>query len=443
MDGMTARTGAGGVPSWLRGIALGSLAAMTCATMAQAGDDGPQFRGFSAKVSGDIYGQTRVIEDMDNDGKRDLIFGATDGKIHLFSSTGKEIIRPPNWPKQTGAPILSDVSVADLDRDGDSEIIASSLNGKVYCMNRQGVQKWVVDTRGTIRLSSPEVADVDGTGEMAVFIGSKAGTVSRIDKDGRVVWEVPLSTSVSSRVTAADIDGNGVKEIVAKDDNGKVTVLNIRGTPEHGWPQATVPNLTWPFEAGAGDTNGDGIKEIFTTTPEKKFIIWDRNGNVKTQFALSDASHSAPRLADLNGDGRDEFVIGQADGVVMVCDREGKPLTGWPFKTKHSIYHTPQIIDLDGDGRLDVVFTAWNPEGIGKQAGYVMALNRDGNPLPGYPKYIGKSIAPLTFADLDGDGYLEMIAAGGINYTDDQLHVFPTNARVQIRMAVLGSEVSF
>ena len=102
-----------------------------------------------------------------------------------------------------------------------------------------------------------------------------------------------------------------------------------------------------------------------------------------------------------------------------------------------------QVGDIDGDGQLDVVFTAWNPEGVGTQAGYVMALSRDGKPLHGYPKYIGKSIAPLTFADLDGDGYLEMIAAGGINYTDDQLHVFPTGAHVQIRLAILGSEVSF
>ncbi len=421
---------------------LGGLL-LASAAGAGAADNGPQFAGFSAKVSGDIYGQPRVIEDMDGDGKQDLIFGATDGKVHVYSSTGKEIIRPPNWPKQTGAPILSDVSVADLDGDGSSEVIVSSLNGKVYCMDRRGVQKWEVNTRGTIRLSSPEVADIDGTGNMSVFIGSKAGTVSRIDKDGRLIWEVPMSTSVSSRVVAADINGDGTKELVAKDDNGKVTILNMRGSVESGWPQSTVPNLTWPFEVGAGDVNGDGIKEIFTTTPEKKFLLWNRDGSLRTQFGLSDASHSAPRLADLNGDGHDEFVIGQADGVVMVCDREGKPLPGWPFKTRHSVYHTPQVIDVDGDGRLDVVFTAWNPEGVGKQAGYVMALSRDGNPLPGYPKYIGKSIAPLTFADLDDDGYLEMIAAGGINYTDDQLHVLPTGARVQIRLAILGSEVSF
>jgi hypothetical protein len=36
-----------------------------------------------------------------------------------------------------------------------------------------------------------------------------------------------------------------------------------------------------------------------------------------------------------------------------------------------------------------------------------------------------------------------MIAAGGVAYTGEQLNVFPTEARVQIKMAVLGAEVSF
>ena len=50
--------------------------------------------------------------------------------------------------------------------------------------------------------------------------------------------------------------------------------------------------------------------------------------------------------------------------------------------------------------------------------------------LENYPKYVGKTFAEPTFADLDGDGYLEMIVAGGIGFTGDQLHLFKTKARV-------------
>jgi len=411
-------------------------------------DNGPQFKGFSAKVTGDIYGQPKVFDDIDGDGKRDIIFGATDGQIHVFSAKGTEILRPPNWPKKVNSPILSDVNVVDIDNDGESDVLTIPMNGKIYCVAKNGREKWSLQLNGKDRLSSPEVSDVDGGGNFNIFVGTgltggKSGMVNRVDKDGRLIWEIPVTAAVSGKVVTADLDGDGNKEILSKDDNGKVYVMKLSGQSSKGWPQATVPNLTWPFDVGTADLNGDGIKEIYTTTPEKKFFIWKLSGEVRSEFPLTDGSHTAPRVADFNGDGKDEFIIGQADGTVMVCDEKGKALPGWPFKTKHSIYNTPQVVDLNGDGKLEVVYTAWNPEGIGKEAGYIQALSPDGAVLDGYPKFIGKSFAPLTFADLDGDGYLEMIAAGGINYTDDQLHVFPTQARVQLKMAVLGAEVSF
>ena len=416
--------------------------ALFSGAVVSAQDNGPQFPGFSAKTTGDIYGQVKVISDVDGDGKRDLVFGATDGMVHIYSAAGKEI-QAGLWPKHTGGPILADVSVADLDRDGTDEIIAGSYDGKVYGLNSWGKELWTVDTRGTIQLSAPEVADIDGSGNLNVFVGSRSGKVCRIDNKGTLVWEVGMTGKVSAKVITSDLDGDGKKEVIAKDDGGKVMVLGLNGMPTYGWPKTTAPNMDWPFEVGVTDTNGDGDKEIFTTTPDKKFILWDNKGNVKESFEMSDGAHSAPRVADFDGDGRDEFIITQADGVVNVVTKEGKSLPNFPVKSGHSIYSNPQIIDLDGDGKLDIAYTAWNPEGTGKDAGYIQVLNRNGKPLPGYPKKIGKSIAPLTFADLDGDVYLEMIAAGGINYTDNQLHVIPTSAKVQIRMAVLGMEVTY
>ncbi|MFZ2957299.1 MAG: FG-GAP-like repeat-containing protein [Candidatus Ozemobacteraceae bacterium] len=423
----------------LIGLFLGSMGIIAFGQ----GNDGPTYAGFASKVTGDIYGQVKVFDDIDGDGKKDLVFGATDGQVHVYSSgTGKEIMSGL-WPKHTGGPILSEVAVADLDNDGRKEVVVGSYDGKVYGLNSWGKELWAVNTRGTISQSSPEVADVEGNGNLNVFIGSKSGNVFRIDGGGRLIWEIPMTSKVSARVVTADIDGDGKKEVICKEDGGKVSVLNLSGTPYKGWPQNTVSNEEWPFEVSTADLTGDGVKEIFTTTPDKQMIIWNSIGELQKKFPLSDGAHSAPRVADLDGDGKVEFIIAQADGVISVVDKEGKSLPGFPYRTGHSIYSSPQIIDIDGDGRLDIAFTAWNPEGTGKQAGYIMAIGRDGKALSGFPKYIGKSIAALTFADLDGDGYLEMIAAGGINYTDNQLQVFPTRAHVQIKMALLGTEVSF
>lgn len=403
-----------------------------------------QFNEFSAQVHGDIYGQPKVIDDVDGDGVRDIIFGATDGQVHIFSAgKGREIFRPPYWPKQTGGPILSEVKLADLTGDGRTEIIVSSQDGKVYCLNHLGRENWVIDTRGKILNSAPEIADIDGTGVLNVLVGSNAGTLSRIDPKGNLIWEIKQNTSVSAAVVARDINGNGVKEIITKDDNGSVVILGANGVPIRGWPKATTPGMTWPFNVDANDVTGDGIQEVFTTTPDRKFIMWSADGRKISEFPLTDGAHTAPVVADINGNGRDEFIIAQADGTITVCDTQGNPLPGWPYKTGHAIYHAPKIIDITGNGVPEIVFTAWNPDGVELQAGYIMALRRDGKPVEGYPKFIGKTIAPLTFADLNNDGYLQMIAAGGINYTGPQIHVFNTRARSKVRLAVLGQEVTF
>ncbi|MBF0407213.1 MAG: VCBS repeat-containing protein [Candidatus Riflebacteria bacterium] len=403
---------------------------------------GSQFKGFSSKITGDIYSQVKVFEDLDGDGKKDLIFGATDGQVHVFSAKGTEIMGGL-WPKQTGGPILAEVNVADLDGDGNKEVVVGSYDGKVYGLNSFGKELWKVDTRGTIQLSSPEIGDVEGNGQLSILVGSRSGKVLRIDSSGSLLWEVPMSTKVSSRITLADLDGDGGKEVICKDDNGKVSVFNKNGCNNYGWPQSTVPNQEWPFEVSSADLDGDGNKEVFTTTPEKNLLVWSSKGNLLQTVNLTDGAHCSPKVADLYGNGKLQFILSQADGQINVLDRDGKSLPGFPYKTGHSIYSAPQIVDVDGNGTLDIAFTAWNPNGTGSQAGYVMVVDRTGQPIAGYPKFIGKSIAPLTFADLDGDGYLEMIAAGGINYTDKQLHVFPTNSRTQIKMAILGSEISF
>ena len=73
-------------------FAAALLLAGSCGASAQG------FPAFEAQVHGDVYGQPKVIEDFDGDGKKDIVFGATDGKVHIFSSSCHEIFRPPYWP---------------------------------------------------------------------------------------------------------------------------------------------------------------------------------------------------------------------------------------------------------------------------------------------------------------------------------------------------------
>lgn len=404
----------------------------------------PPSGNIQSQVAGDIYGQVGVIGDVDGDGSKDVIFGSTDGKIHIFSSsTGKEIVRPPYWPKQTGGPILSDIKVTSLDGN-EMSIIVTSQNGKVYCLDGMGREKWIVDTRGRIMSAGAEVADIEGNGSYDVLVGNDEGKVFRISPSGQVVWEIESTGPITGTIVARDIAGDGKKDIIFKDNQGKVTMVNDAGNVRKGWPKLVTGNREWAFEVDAVDLDGDGVKEIFTTTPDGQLIIWNPDGTQNKTLSIGTGSHGAPMVADLNNDGTDEFVIGHYDGKVSVYDFNGKLKPGFPFSQgSHSIFGAPVILDIDGDGEPDIIYTASNPGAEGLQAGYVMAINSKGQPLKGYPKYVGKVVARPTFADLNGNGKLELIVVGGIGYTGKQLNVFETEARVRVKIAVVHQEINY
>ena len=395
---------------------------------------------FSEKVNGDIYGQVKVIDDVDGDGQKDLIFGASDGRVHIYSSSGKEIFRPPFWPKQVNGPITAGIEVSDLDGNGHKNIIVSTMSGTVYCLNARGKELWKYDTGGDNFNATPLIADTSGQGSQDVILTSGSGKVVVLGSDGYLKQELTFPSPVRANPVVADLTGEGHKSIIVKDSSGKISIFADGETVSNEWETSGYSDGLWPFNFGASDTNGDGIPEIYSTDPDNRggiFKMWDTEGKLLSSFQLSDASHGAPRVADIDGDGIDDFIIAQSDGTVLVCDKDGKPKKGWPFQTSYSIYSSPSIIDLDGDGTMEIVFTANDGSEKDIKAGCVIALNREGQMLNGFPRYIGKTMAPLTFADLDGNGVLEIIAAGGIGYSGPQLHLIKTKAKQKFKIVTL------
>jgi len=68
-----------------------------------------------------------------------------------------------------------------------------------------------------------------------------------------------------------------------------------------------------------------------------------------------DAVVSSPCLADLDGDGGLEAIVGSFDSHVYVLDASGQALPGWPRKTGGPVVASPAVGDLRRDGSLCVV----------------------------------------------------------------------------------------
>jgi len=118
---------------------------------------------------------------------------------------------------------------------------------------------------------------------------------------------------------------------------------------------------------------------------------------------------SSPALGDLNGDGQLEVVVGSFDDKVYAWHRDGTPVAGWPQTTGAPLYcSSPALGDMDGDGKLEVV--------VGSMDCKVYAWHHDGAPVAGWPQTTGSSVwGSPALADLDGDGKLE-VAVGCNDY---------------------------
>lgn len=409
-----------------------------------AGDDPDRTEG---AVTGDIYGQMKA-HDIDGDGRKEIIVGATDGMIHVYKYVNKkgayalEEMRRGAFPFQTAGPILGDVAVSET-RDGKVRVYAGSMDGKVYCVDAKEGFKWSFATGGTITFSSPRVAP-DEDGEQQIFIGSLSGKVFKLNGSGEAVWSKTMDAPVVGPLEVSPDGAAGKEQVVVRDRDGNVVMFRTKD--EAGPPvwrhRVSDGDGYWPVPLVSVDLNLDGARETFTESgfPFKIYKLNERPEPEKVRDPLGKSSTQFT-LADTDRDGYQELVTlenHKDDGChLVVYDRFGKPRPGYPRRVGEYGSGAPKVADIDGDGDPDILFTCWRKKPDGNLEGYLDALDLNGNRPKGFPKVIGKCVAPITLVDLDGDGRVEILVPGGVGGSGGSITVFRTQGKVPVRFEIV------
>ena len=244
-----------------------------------------------------------------------------------------------------------------------------------------------VDSPAGVGTSSPIFVDLDDDGEQELVVGTDEGSVHALRADGSEATGFPV------RIAAAP--------------------YWHAGSPTARADGISAPGSAIPVGAPAvADLDGDGVKDLVVTDMDGGVHVWDANGAVVAtmhtdpRFSRSDQTDQRNRskpgilgsasLGDLDGDGTLEVVVAAMDRHVYAWHHDGEPVAGFPVL----VVDPATVADVDPSSHR-VTFRSEEDTGIG-----------------------GELVATPALADLTGDGRPEIVVGAQEQYLED-VAVFP------------------
>jgi subtilisin family serine protease len=321
------------------------------------------------------------------------------------------------------------ITAADFDGSGASSIVIHQGQA-VYIVRGDGMLRpgWPqnIDAFDGNFAMTPVVGDITGDGVPEIVQAADTGTLSVWEPNGTALagWPVKQPTSgFQYFVTLADINGDGVRDVVVVDEfNGIVRVFNHTGTMLPGFSIALGQALNY---AAVADVDGDGQNEIVVASLDgAKLWVIASNGTTKSGWpkqiskgpSPNGLAWSLPALADLDGDGKPDIVIGTNDGTLLALHGDGTAVAGFPQSTALAQVNSPAIGDIDGDGKPEVVVGIQTVVESGAPVDRLYAWHHDGTTVAGWPIRYAPGFVTTVFgfgapvlADIDGDGKADVV----------------------------------
>jgi len=252
------------------------------------------------KDFGGKFSRMRDMEtaDINGDGAADIVVATHDqGVVAVLygdSSGGftvEELDAEPNT-------FVHEIEVGDLDGDGVPEVYATpSLPNKLDGTPQPGfVTRYVpgldegravVADLGDRHAKEILVEDVDGDGtdELYVSVEAVAGgrvEILRFDADTdptKGILITSLDDSLTRFLTAGDVDGDGIKEMVAAASKSGLWLLRPGSDPKSEWSIESIDRNSGGFEHAAilTDLDGDGVDELYVANDDEGEVnryIW-------------------------------------------------------------------------------------------------------------------------------------------------------------------------